>query len=69
VGASEIQQFEAIIFCPSCAAEGAMVWENVRGERALIRLSAGFRERLSKRPPYPIELVCTQCGAAQLELT
>lgn len=31
----------------------------------MISLSRGVYERLSRKPPYPIELVCDQCGTMQ----
>jgi hypothetical protein len=52
-----------------CGKVGSIVWENARSEkgaqRDFVKIDGDFYERLSKRPPYPIELVCNSCGTAQ----
>jgi DNA-directed RNA polymerase subunit RPC12/RpoP len=63
----EFPQIEQPIRCPKCTAKGLMVWEQDGAEKVLVRLSANFYERLTKVPPFAIELVCRQCGMAQLE--
>jgi hypothetical protein len=44
---------------------GVVVWEKDGNSRSLVSLSNGFYERISKKEPYPIEIVCRECGAAQ----
>lgn len=63
----EVAQFTANIVCPGCGAIGVVTWEKHGNERTLVRLSKGFYERLSKKEPHPIELVCSECGKAQPE--
>ena len=63
----EVSQFTANIICPACGAVGAVTWEKLGSERTLVRLSKGFYERISRKMPYPIELVCNECGKAQPE--
>jgi hypothetical protein len=63
----EIPHVEQPIRCPKCLARGLVTWEGAGAEKVLVRLSANFYERLTKVPPYSIELVCQQCGMAQLE--
>ena len=60
-------KFSMDIICPKCAAIGVSVWEGTGAERSLVSLSKGFYERISKRNPYPIELICHACGAVQPE--
>jgi hypothetical protein len=60
-------EFSANIICPKCGTVGVAVWEKVGAERSLIRLTRNFYERLSKKDPFPIEIVCLGCGTAQRE--
>lgn len=57
------------IFCPTCGKEGAVIWElaaRARGDgKDLVRIEGDFYERLSRKPPFPIELICHVCGTAQ----
>lgn len=55
------------ITCPKCNAVGVVVWETGGPERILVSLTRNFYERLSKKPPFQIELVCDGCGTAQPE--
>ena len=61
------------IECPKCGQKGVVTWEenkyiSVDGpEPTLIRLSSEFYERVSKKAPHVIELVCRKCGTAQTE--
>ena len=52
-----------------CGRVGSIVWEDAPSEegaqREFVKIDGDFYERLSKRPPYPIELVCNCCGTAQ----
>jgi hypothetical protein len=69
----ERDQFSVLIECPKCGEKGVATWEenkhtSVSGpEPTLIRLSSEFYERVSKRAPHVIELVCRKCGTAQIE--
>jgi len=56
------------IVCPKCGAVGVVLWEGENNERrSLVSVSKNFSERISKKNPYPIELVCHNCGMAQPE--
>jgi hypothetical protein len=56
--------------CPRCGKTGCLFWEaEARGSiKELVRIDGGFYERLAKRRPHPIELVCQGCGTVQREL-
>lgn len=47
------------IHCPKCNKRGQISWDGTQ----FIEVTGGFYERLSKKAPYPIELVCGDCGA------
>lgn len=64
---SKVEQFTANIMCPRCGTFGAIVWENDAGKRSLVSLSANFYERMTTKKPFPIELVCNDCGSVQIE--
>lgn len=49
--------------CRKCGARGVIHWDGGQ----FVELSGGFYERLARKAPYPIELVCHQCGTAQRE--
>jgi hypothetical protein len=53
-----------------CGKIGSIVWEDAPAaegvRQELVKLDGDFYERLSKRPPYPVELVCNTCGTAQV---
>jgi hypothetical protein len=63
----EPQQFTVSLFCSKCGAKGSVTWERENGQRVLVKVCDSFYERLRKKAPYPIELVCVKCGTAQLE--
>ena len=63
----EPSQFSANIICPKCSTRGVIVWEKNGAERTLVSLPNGFYERLAKKAPFPIELVCSGCDTAQPE--
>lgn len=58
-------QYSFDIICPRCKERGVIVWENTGGERTLVSLTQEFYERISKKSPYSIELVCTNCDMIQ----
>jgi len=60
-------QFSVNITCPKCRAIGVVVWEKDGAHRSLVSLSNGFYERMSEKDPYPIELVCRECGTRKSE--
>jgi hypothetical protein len=66
---SELHQISTNIICPGCGAVGVIIWETIDGKRSLVRLSRIFYERLARKTPYPIELVCYDCGTIQPEIT
>ena len=51
---------------PKCGNCGVISWDLVQTANGTKKDFAGitgnFYERLSKQPPYPIELVCTACS-------
>ena len=60
-------QFTNTIICPKCGQQGSETWEeNVQVSQAgpephLVGRSGEFYERLSRKAPYPIEVVCSRC--------
>jgi hypothetical protein len=49
--------------CPGCGASGALKWEDMPdGGKELMGIEGNFYERLAKRAPHAIELVCHACG-------
>ena len=46
---------------------GVVVWERDGADITLVSLSRGFHERILSKAPYPIELVCDDCGTTQPE--
>jgi hypothetical protein len=64
-------QFTRPILCPKCGQRGSETLERGSNfaqrnpEPQLVQHSDEFYERLAKKPPYPIELVCQRCGAVQ----
>jgi hypothetical protein len=62
-------QFTTPIHCPKCGQEGNEIWEeNSQAgphgpESQFVKRSDGFYERLAKKAPYGIEVVCQCCGA------
>jgi len=55
------------ILCPRCGQAGHVTWENLSAGSSndLVRIEGDFCERLSRKAPYPIELVCNGCGTVQ----
>ena len=53
-----------------CGKVGVIVWEEAPasdgGRTEFVKVEGDFYERLAKKPPYPIELVCNACGAASI---
>jgi len=63
------EQFTVIIQCAKCSQKGSEIWEentqiNGRSPETpqLIKRSEEFYERLAKKIPHPIEVVCHRCG-------
>ena len=65
---SSALQSRIAITCPKCGTGGECVWEGERSGPYLVSLSASFYERLKNRHPFNVEIVCHQCGTAQIEL-
>jgi hypothetical protein len=55
-----------ILTCGKCGNPGKIVWDDISRLRhdkpKRLRIEETFFERLGSAPPYPIELVCRQCG-------
>ena len=64
----EPQQYTTNIVCSKCKSVGLIVWEMYGKNYSMVNVSQGFYERISRKFPYPIELVCNGCGTAQLEI-
>ena len=64
-------QITVAIQCPRCGQKGETVWEENHAissegpQTSLVSLSSGFYERINKRSPYQIELVCHRCETVQ----
>jgi hypothetical protein len=61
----------ALVTCPYCSEKGAVIWEEVvhpsEGRiKEMIRIEGGFYERISRKAPHPIELVCGRCAKSWL---
>jgi ribosomal protein L37E len=65
-GTYSIQQHADAMVCRRCGEAGKIVWDDVTRLNAvtpeLAAIDGPFYERLSRKPPYPIELVCRTCG-------
>ena len=57
-------QFTLAIKCHWCGHKGSSLWERTPAGRQLVNLR-GFYERLAKKAPYDIEMVCDYCNRAQ----
>jgi hypothetical protein len=56
------------ISCLRCGKTAVIKWQDAAsedGSRELIAIEGGFYERLQRKKPYNIELVCLGCGTAQ----
>ena len=58
------------ISCPHCGRNGNLHWERAADGKHddLVKIDGGFYERLAKKPPFPIELVCGVCGTTLRKL-
>lgn len=63
------KQLSFQIVCPRCREDGVIVWEDFDGEPSLVSLTRDFYERISKKSPYGIELVCTNCDMIQRDIS
>ena len=61
-------QSQILIRCPKCGAVGESLWEDEQGRPYLVSLSDAFHERLTRARPSQVEIVCKNCGTAQLGL-
>jgi hypothetical protein len=56
------------IRCPKCGNSGVISWDYVPTpsgpQKDFAGISGDFYERLSSKPPYPIEIVCSSCRIA-----
>src|ERR1700748_923063 len=59
------------IICPKRGQQGYILWDEIPladgTDKQLNRIEGPFYERIARRDPYPIELVCHGCGTAQPE--
>ena len=58
------------ITCRKCGQPGKIVWDSVSRARnsqmGRSSVEGPFFERISRDPPYPIELVCRECGGVAI---
>jgi len=70
LGNYAIRQHADAIACRKCGTTGTVVWDDISRRNVCVSEQVGidgpFFERLSKKPPYPIELVCRACGGVTL---
>lgn len=63
------QQHVNKIVCPRCGKEGSVIWEALPhpevARRDLVRVEGDFFDRIAKKAPHSIELVCNGCGSSQ----
>ena len=61
-----IQPHSNTIKCNKCGMRGKVVWDDIsrmkNDEPDLLGIDGPFFERIGRSPPYPIELVCRECG-------
>jgi hypothetical protein len=59
------------ILCPKCGQRGQILWEEVPAKdsirKDIVKIDGPFYERLGRKAPHPIELVCNGCETAQPE--
>jgi hypothetical protein len=60
-------KYSDTVRCPRCHRTGTIEWEAAaeKNLKELVRINGEFYERVSKKPPFPIELVCVGCGTPQ----
>jgi hypothetical protein len=65
-GTTSIHHRSDTITCGKCGNPGKIVWDDISRlhhcEPELLGIEDPFFERLSEKSPYPIELVCRECG-------
>ena len=65
-GTYSVRPHNDAVVCRKCGQTGKIVWDGVSRLNAAVPEPAGingpFYERLSRKAPYPIELVCRSCG-------
>lgn len=61
------QSHSNAFICPGCGNSGSVQWEGngTSDQKQMVGVKGDFFERLSKTAPYPIELVCNNCGTVQ----
>ena len=62
-----VQRHSDTVACNKCGKPGKIVWDDVSRLNnstapELAGIDGPFFERLSRKAPYPIELVCRACG-------
>jgi hypothetical protein len=69
-GSYSIQHDSDSIVCRKCGKTGRIVWDDISrlnpSTPEPVGIDGPFFERLSKKPPYPIELVCRACGGVAM---
>ena len=54
------------IRCPHCGKTGTIKWgDGPKGGQEIVGIDGDFYERLCRKIPYHIELVCRECGTPQ----
>ena len=69
-GSYSVKQHSDSIVCGKCGKTGKIVWDDISrlnpSTPEPVGIDGPFFERLSKKPPYPIELVCRACGGVAM---
>lgn len=47
--------------CPHCGQAGDVVWNGMKGERTLVRLSSGFHVEEGRLPGTMHVIICSAC--------
>ena len=65
-GRNSIHKEADAVVCRGCRKTGKILWDQISRAKEpvseLIDINGPFFMRLSRKPPYPIELVCRECG-------
>ena len=70
-GTRSIEHHSDSIVCKNCGQSGTIIWDDLSRVNSaipaeLVGIDGPFFERLSRKPPYPIEMICRECGGVAL---
>lgn len=65
-----IRHHSDAVVCRKCGQAGSVIWDDVSrlntSTPEMTGIDGPFFERLGKKAPYPIELVCRACGGVAI---